>query len=245
MSGTQTRGMGILPMCLWLRGMGFPAHVLGWLGSPSRARAAAARMPWFPALLFLLPSLLLPSCDSEPATLATIQTTAATSRSAAATSLRNAFYAKTITANGAIDLAHDRFDTAKGGPPPTAADINFAGAVLDFIAQCEPDIDKKVINEFFWLRVGTLAANAAAAAETAGDTPLARSVVLAGPQRWQTDLYWRQCPSHDALASIILFKSGDGPEAIQRLQDRPDLADEVQQAKTMIEQEMRKGKGRK
>ncbi len=223
------------------RGMGFPAHALPrGMGFLAHARAAAAQMLWFPALLLLLPFLLLPACDSQPATLATIQTTAATSRSTAATALRNAFYAKTITANGAIDLAHDRFDTAKGGPPPTAADINFAGAVLDFIAQCEPDIDKKVINEFFWLRIGTLAANAAAAAEAAGDTPLARSVVLAGPKRWQTDLYWRQCPSHDALASIILFKSDEGPEAIHRLQDRPDLADEVQQAKTMIEQEMRK-----
>ena len=199
-------------------------------------------MTILPILLLLLPFLLLPGCDSEPATLATIQTTAATSRTAAATALRTAFYAKTITANGAIDLAHNRFDTAKGGPPPTATDINFAGAVLDFIAQCEPDIDKKVLNEFFWLRVGTLAANAAAAAESSGDTPLARSVVLAGPARWQTDLYWRQCPSHDALASIILFKSGEGPQAIQRLQDRPDLADEVVQAKTMIEQEMRRGK---
>ncbi len=209
MSGTNIRGMSILPMFL------------------------------------LLPFLALPGCDSEPATLAGIQTTAATSRTQAATALRNAFYAKTITANGAINLAHVRFDTAGTSAPPTAADINFAGAVLDFIAQCEPDIDKKVLNEFFWMRIGTLAANAAAAAEKSGDTPLARSVVLAGPARWQTDIYWRQCPSHDALASIILFKSDEGALALQRLQDRPDLADEVVQAKTMIEQEMRRGKGKK
>jgi hypothetical protein len=229
--------------------MGVSAHVSGaspevpWFSRPSAPHAWSKRA-W--CLLLILPFLLLPACDSEPATLANIQKTAATGRAAAATALRNAFYAKTITANGAINLAHARFDTSTTPPAsPTATDITFAGAVLDFLAQCEPDIDKKVLNEFFWMRVGTLAANAAAAAEKAGDTPTARSLVLAGPKRWQTDAYWRQCPSHDALASIILFKSDEGAEALQRLQDRPDLADEVQQAKTMIEQEVRKGHGKK
>ncbi len=216
--------------------------------SPVFSRGTIFRLlPYILLSTFLL--LFLSACNSEPATLAAIQKTAATSRVTAAIELRKAFYAKAITASGAINLAHARFDTTTTPPAiptaPSAADIAFAGAVLDFIEQCEPDIEKGVLNEFFWMRIGTLAANAAAAAETAGDTPTARALILAGPKRWQTDAYWRQCPSHDALASIILFKSGEGQEALNRLQDRPDLADEVQQAKTMIEEGMRKGRGKK
>ena len=106
-----------------------------------------------------------------------------------------------------------------------------------------PDIDKQVLNEFFWLRIGTLAGNAAAAARKAGDLPTARALVLAKPRRWQTEIYWRQCPAHDALASMILFENGEGSEALRRLNDRPDLADEVQQAKEAIEKGCGNGQG--
>ncbi len=202
------------------------------------------RPPFHTRLLLLLPLLfglfILPGCNNEPANLEATYAAAKTSRSTATTDLRKAFYAGTITANGAINLAHDRLD--KVGD---ANSIEFAGAVLDFIAQAEPDIDKKVLNEFFWMRIGTLAGNAAAAAEKAGDTPTARALVLAGPKRWQNDIYWRQCPAHDALASMILFKSDEGALALQRLQDRPDLADEVQEAKTAIEEGMRRGRGKR
>ncbi len=188
-------------------------------------------------------SLTTVACTSEKDRLEAIAGAAATGRAAQAAALRSAFFAREITANGAIDLAYARVDRSSPGAPstpPTPADIAFAGAVLDFLDQAEPDIDKKVINDFFWIRVGTLAGNAAAAARTAGDLPAARALVLAGPKRWQNDAYWRQCPAHDALASIILFESGEGDEALNRLRDRPDLAEDVQAAKNMIEKELKK-----
>lgn len=204
-------------------------------GHPRRPLAQIATI-----LLLSLSLLLLPGCNNEPATLNAAYATAKTSRATAATDLRKAFYANTITANGAINLAHERLDTLAD-----ANSAEFAGAVLDFIAQAEPDIDKKVINEFFWMRIGTLAGNAAAVAEKAGDTPTARALVLAGPKRWQNDIYWRQCPAHDALASMILYKSDEGALALQRLNERPDLPEEVQAAKDAIEQGMRKGRGKR
>lgn len=184
-------------------------------------------------------------CTSEKDRLEAIAKTAALSRPAAATALRNAFYAKQITANAAIDMAYARVDGALPAPGatakvPTADDIAFAGAVLDFIDQAEPDIDKKVLNDFFWIRVGTLAGNAAAAAKAAGNPEQAASLVLAGPQRWQNEVYWRQCPAHDAMASLLLFEVGKDKEALDRLRDRPDLPDDVAAAKAVIEKEMKK-----
>jgi hypothetical protein len=182
--------------------------------------------------------LALAGCNREPETLEAAYVTAKSSPPTAASDLRTAFAAQTITANGAINLAHERIDTLGD-----ANAVGFARAVLDFIAQAEPEIEKKVLNEFFWMRVGTLAGKAAAAARTANDLPTARAVVLAGPKRWQNDIYWRQCPSHDALASMILYESGEGPQALQRLNDRPDLPEETLQAKEAIEQGMRRGRG--
>jgi hypothetical protein len=49
------------------------------------------------------------------------------------------------------------------------------------------------------------------------------TLVLAGPQRWQTEAYWQRCPNHDALASIVLDANGRRQEAVSRLADRPDL----------------------
>ncbi|HMN40999.1 MAG TPA: hypothetical protein PKE29_09145 [Phycisphaerales bacterium] len=194
------------------------------------------------ACLLLMP-LALAACSSEKDRLEAIAATAAAGRSAAATSLRTAFFAKEITANAAIDLAHtkvDRLSPSTYSTQPTANDIAFAGAVLDFIEQTEPDIDAKVLNEFFWIRIGTLAGNAAAAARKAEDLPAARALVLAGPTRWQTEAYWRQHPAHDALASMILFESGESDKALNRLRDRPDLADDVQIVKDTIEKELKK-----
>jgi hypothetical protein len=198
------------------------------------------RLPLLSLLLAL--ALGLSACTSEKDRLEAIAKSA-TSRSATAIALRTAFYTHDITANGAIDLAYARVDRSSPNAAPgapSASDIAFAGAVLDFLDQAEPDIDKKVINDFFWIRVGTLAGNAAAAARKSGDLPTARALVLAGPKHWQTDNYWRQCPAHDALASMLLFESGEGPEALNRLRDRPELPEEVQTVKDTIEKEMKK-----
>jgi hypothetical protein len=195
-------------------------------------------------LLGLLTAPLV-GCSGERSRLETIAKSAAKSRPATAIALRKAFYAGEITANGAIDLAYERVDRAPGSKIPTSTpvttnDIAFAGAVLDFADQAEPDIEKKVQNEFFWVRLGTLAGTAALAAQTLNDLPAARSVVLAGPKRWQNEAYWRQHPDHDALASMILFESDEGDAALKRLQDRPDLDDQLVQVKTKIETEMKK-----
>jgi len=188
---------------------------------------------------------LLVGCTSERGRLDAIAQTAAKSRSAAAIALRKAFYAGEITANGAIDLAYEKVDRAAGSKVPastpvSASDIAFAGAVLDFVDQAEPDIEKKVLNEFFWVRLGTLAGTAASAARSMDDLPGARAVVLAGPKRWQNDPYWRQHPDHDALASMLLFESGEGDEALRRLQERPDLDEQLVQVKETIEKQMKK-----
>ncbi len=57
---------------------------------------------------------------------------------------------------------------------------------------------------------------------------MARSLVLAGPQRWQSEAYWMLHPGHDALAAYVLFFSGEGGEAMRRLRSRPHL-DTLQQ----------------
>lgn len=192
------------------------------------------------ALLLSL-SFVLGGCRDEKASLEKTYVAAPSGApGAAAASLRTAFFAEEITANGAINLAHERLE--KAGDAPS---VVFAAAVLDFLAQVEPDINKKVINDFFWMRVGTLAANAAAAARKADDREAAYAVVLAGPKGWKTENYWLQHPAHDALASVILFEANEGDAALARLRDRANLDDQVVQAKEFIESEMRKGRGKK
>ena len=193
------------------------------------------------AVLLLSLSFVTGGCKDEKASLEKIYAAAPSAAPGkAAASLNAAFFAKEITANGAINLAHERLE--KTGDAPSVA---FAAAVLDFLAQVEPDIDKKIINDFFWMRVGTLAANSAAAARKADDRDAAYAVVLAGPKGWKTENYWLRHPAHDALASMILFEANEGDAALARLRDRADLDEQVVQAKEFIQSEMRKGRGKK
>lgn len=177
---------------------------------------------------------VLTGCSGEKKQLEVIYSAAGANPTQGVAALRQAFFAKQITPSAAIDLAHERIDTLGD-----AASVAFAQSVLDFIAQCEPDISPKVINDFFWIRCGTLAANASAAAMKRGDIAGARRVVLAGPKSWQTEAYWRRQTAHDALASLVLHQSGESQEALDRLTNRPDLAEEVDAAKKLIEKEMR------
>lgn len=192
-----------------------------------------------PVVVALIGTSLLTGCtEPEPVQLEKIYKTAATSSAAAQATIVSKWTAGEITMQGALGLAHDRLDTQR-----TANSVAFAAAVLGAEAQLEGAMNKKAeLNEFFWMRTGTLAADAAAVAWKLGDIPGARAVVLAGPKRWQTEAYWLQNPAHDAMASYILHASGETGEALNRLRGRPDMAEEVQRAVEEIERAARAGK---
>jgi hypothetical protein len=81
-----------------------------------------------------------------------------------------------------------------------------------------------------WFRIGGLAGAAAEKAYLGEQFAEARSLVLAGPRRWQSDAYWLRHPGHDALASYIMFSVGEGGEALKRLRERPQMTEELQKA---------------
>ena len=174
-------------------------------------------------LACLLACLLLPSCGKR-VTAQSYYATAAAGRSAAATLMAADWRAKRLKLDECIDLAFDRLDN-KGDAESTA----FAGAVLDMAAIIEKELPQSGDFEMFWIRVGSLAGLAAEKAATRGEFKEARTLVLAGPKRWQTEAFWRRHTQHDALASMMLFYSGEKAEALNRLRQRGDL-DDLQQA---------------
>lgn len=174
----------------------------------------------------LLPlTLLLASCgESEEHALARIATMAQTNPSGAQSEIVILWRSGTITLNGAINLAHDKVEKNQPGC------LAMAQVTLGATSDLNAEVEKKGVNEFYWMRVGSLAGKSARIAYDAGDIPTARSLVLAGPPRWKNDNFWRQFPNHDALASYILHASGETREALNRLNGRPDLDPEVQRA---------------
>lgn len=193
------------------------------------SRRVALAAAWFVTLC------LLPACgETEPQRLERLYALASTNPGAAQASLVTQWKAEQITMQGALGLAHDRVEQVAD-----AGSVAFAGVVLGAIDELEGPIAQREINEFFWMRTGTLAANAAAAAYNGGSVPAARSLVLAGPDRWKTDDYWNRHPAHDALASYLLHLSGESQVAITRLRDRPDPAPEVLKAMEDITAAMR------
>jgi hypothetical protein len=194
---------------------------------------------WFlPVLAVALAAMT--ACKSEASRLEEMYTAAGSGtggRAAAGNSLRKEWAAGKVTMVEALNMAHTKLDS-----PGDAASIAFAGAVLDTVEIAQPDLESKT-NELFWIQIGTLAGKAAAVAFTAGDIPLARSLVLSGSDRWQTDAYWREHESHDALAAIVLHKSGESKVALDRLRSRPELGEETQAAFDQIEREWRKSRG--
>lgn len=193
---------------------------------------------------WLLPVLLLAlaamaGCKSEKSRLEAIYASAgaAGGRSAAMNSLRKQWATGKVTIVEAVGLAHTKLDS-----PGDAAAVTFAGAVLDTVAMIQGEIEDKT-NELFWIQVGTLAGKAAAVAYSSNDIPLSRSLVLGGSDRWNNEAYWREHPAHDALASLILHKSGESKEALDRLRSRPELGAETQAAYDEIEREWRRSRG--
>ncbi len=141
---------------------------------------------------------------------------AKTSRTNAAGTMIAAFKAGQITAEDAINAAHDRLEAGEDA-------TQFAGAVLDMLLTVEDRLPRGAEFEIFWMRVGQLAFRAALTAHNSGRPDEAYGLVLAGPKRWQTEPYWLRSPNHDALASIVLDENGERARAIARLRERPVL----------------------
>ncbi len=202
------------------------------LALSSRGRALARHF------LAVLVMVTLAGCSSEESRLEELYQTAKTKgRGSIVNQIRTDWYAKDVTLVGLVDLAHTKVEKDND----VAAAI-FAGEVLEAVAQVEPDIKDSEVNDFFYIRLGTLAANSAAIAWNAQprDITLARKLVLAGPQRWQNDKYWMDHPDHDALASYIMFENGEGDAALERLRQRPDGTEITDKAYDEIEKELRK-----
>ena len=144
-------------------------------------------------------------------------------RGAAAQEIANAFNKKQIQLGDAMDLANRQLDGVGAGIVKSADATAFAGAVLDAAALLDDRLPHQGEMEIFWINVGRLAFRAAEEAHAAGRVPEAMTLVLAGPSRWQNDAYWNRYSDHDGLAALIMAKSGRQSEAINRLQNRPDL----------------------
>lgn len=179
-------------------------------------------------------SLFCGGCGpSEAERLAAIYAAAATNPSAAQSQLVASWTARRITLDRALDLGHARLDAGDPGAPA------FALALLGAIAELEGPITRANVNEFFWIRTGTLAGSAGAVALKMGDVTGARTVVLAGPRRWQTEAYWRMHPDHDALASWIMHKAGESGPALARLRERGEPDEQLLATSQRIQSEQR------
>lgn len=176
---------------------------------------------------------VLVGCVRAPDPIDRFAAQAAINRPAAAVAMATAFRAGEATFNDFLDRAHAMLDT--GDPGATA----FAGAVLDMGVAIEDALPKGGEFEIFWFRVGRLACRSAQAAAEAGRVPEARTLVLAGPERWRTEAYWLRYPDHDGLASMILHATGSTAEAIGRLRDRSVLQGEAAEALELIENRRR------
>lgn len=193
-------------------------------------------------VLLLVAPLILGSCgSSEPNLDATYALAAGpTGRGAAGQELRRAYFAKSLTLQDAIDYAHRKVED----PADRQAAV-FALAVLDLIEMLETEIDLTKLNELFWIRVGTLAGNAAAIAYGLNprDSKLASALVEAGTERWRTESYWLAHTDHDALVAMIMHEQGRSAEALARLRSRPDFDEHRLAAIKFIEDDVRRKRG--
>jgi hypothetical protein len=204
-------------------------------GHASNSRLRSVRFPSVIMLLIALSSLaLIGGCEDKAKKLESIYTLAGTNVTLASSNLATAYGAEELTIQDMLGLAHDRIE--KVGD---ANSVAFAAIVLDLCAKNEAKLQANPsVNEFLWMRIGTLAGNSAARARAMGNTLGAQALVLAGGSRWQTDNYWNQNPEHDALASIILFEAGRTQEALNRLNERSDISDQAREAQGYIRVKM-------
>lgn len=162
-------------------------------------------------------------CDQKPQLLATVVTQASTSRSTAAASIAALIKQGKLSTDEVLTLAFDKLDR---GEDATA----FAGAVLDSFVLLDGWLSDGAEFEIFYRRVGRLALAATMRAAEKGRFDEARTLVFAGPKRWQNEAYWLRYPDHDGLASMVMARMGEKREAIERLRSRPLLEGEAAQA---------------
>lgn len=175
--------------------------------------------------------MTLAACDREADRVkatAALAASPAGGRAAAAAQFTRLMAAGKVTTETMIDGAWDAVDAASAGTDAQASvdATAFAGAVLDAIAAREPELLKQVGGgefEFFWMKVGGLAYKASEEAHAKGRVAEAMTLVFGGGSRWQTDAYWNRQSHHDAVAALVLFKSGRRAEALGRLESRADL----------------------
>jgi len=182
------------------------------------------------ALIGLIAAIVLAGCDDPRARLVGHAETAALGggRAAAAAGLEADFRAGRVTLDLALDHA---FFTIEDG----SADPAYVGAVLDCATRVEDAIPASPeLSTLLLRRIGRLAFQGAEAAYLAGDVAGARSLVLAGPGRWQTESYWMRYPDHDALAAVLLAATGDRGEALRRLGSRPVLNPPADEAFALV-----------
>ncbi|MBC7771197.1 MAG: hypothetical protein H7210_01750, partial [Pyrinomonadaceae bacterium] len=120
------------------------------------------------------------------------------------------------------------------------ASVAFAGAVLDFAAEIERELPQQAEYFILWMRIGGLAGQSATTAYNLGDFPAARSLVLAGPKKWQTDKYWEDHPNHDALVGRAMYLTGQQREALSWLRRHDDVSGPVKDAYDEVLQAGRK-----
>jgi len=179
-------------------------------------------------LTIALACLTLAACDPGTSRLQRMARDAANpavGRAGATTAIVAAFNKKQVKLSDAMDLAFRLVEQARAsadpnGSPGTTA---FAGAVLDASAALNDQLPKAPEMELFYIRLGRLAFTAADEAAARGRMQEARTLVLAGTKRWQSEPYWMQYPDHDGLASAIMAACGQTEDAIKRLQLRSDL----------------------
>ena len=178
-------------------------------------------------LIALSPLLLgaLTGCEDPEARLDRIQAAAQTQgRVQTANELVAAFDAKRITFEAAMVRAESLLEA--GAPESTL----FTGAVLDFAARIEDQFPTGGEHELFWRRIGQLAYQAAFAAMAEQRWAEASTLVLAGPTRWQRESYWLAYPNHDILVAASLGHQGQTEQGIARLQSRPIVTPEINEA---------------
>lgn len=132
---------------------------------------------------------------------------------------------KGMSPGRAIDLAYDRLVAVEANEEGASSEgaTAFAGAVLDAIGACEPELPSSGEFEFFWMKVGRLAFKSAEECMANGRIAEAQTLVFGCGERWQHEAYWLRYPDHDGLASYILASSGRKEQGIRRLESRPHL----------------------
>lgn len=170
-------------------------------------------------------AVALPGCTSKKQRAVEYYKVAPTGRATAASAMAADWRAGKLLLDDCMDLAFDRLEA-----PGDAASLAFAGAVLDFAAQVQRELPQGDEYLLLYQRLGGLAGHAATVAYNLGDYPTGRSLVLAGPAKWQSDVYWFGHPNHDALVGRLMYLTGEEAQAFRWLRRHDDMDPELQRA---------------